>query len=243
MPAERSRWRRFLRSWRPWRKPGRYNYDRITLSASDIEAKAYQRHLGGGAEQWDRRGRFQAFLLHTLGLQAGDRLLDAGCGPLRAGVHLIEALEPSHYCGIDFNADFIKTARHLVADNERLTAKAPRLECLADFAFQRLAAPPFDWVLAFSVLNHCDAATRRVFFGNLPAVLAPHARVVISHADWFEEGALAGTPLELMRVLRTPAALAPGLDITEWRFASPPEGKLFPIVVVTPAARAATLPR
>lgn len=236
MPAERSLWRRLVGRWRPWRKPGRYEYSKITLSAADIQAKAYQRHLGGGAEHWDRRGRFQPVLLRTLGLQPGERLLDAGCGPLRAGVHLIESLDAGCYCGIDFNADFIKAARLLVAAEERLAAKSPRLECLAGFDFERLAEPPFDWVLAFSVLNHCDAATRRLFFHNLPAVLAPHARVVISHADWFDESVLAGGPLRLARALRRPADLDAGLDVTAWGFAAPPDGRLFPIVVLTPAA-------
>lgn len=236
MPADVSLWRRLLRRWR--REPGRYEYARIRLSTADIAAKAYQRHLGGGAEQWDRRGRFQAFLLRELGMTPHDRLLDAGCGPLRAGVHLIEALDAGCYCGVDFNPDFITTARFLVAADERLAQKEPRLECLADFAFQRLGEARFDRVLAFSVLNHCDEPTRRLFFHNLPAVLAAHATVVISHADWFDASILSGSGLRLARTLEAPGDLVPGLDIAAWGFAPPPAGKLFPLVILTPEAGA-----
>ena len=238
MPAERSLRDRLFGRWWPRRPPGRYDYDRIRLSPADIEAKAYQRHLGGGAEQWDRRGRFQVFMLRALGLEPADRLLDAGCGPLRAGIHLIDALDAGRYCGIDFNADFIKTARFLVGADERLAAKAPRLECISGFDFTRLGAVRFDWVLAFSVLNHCDEPTRRSFVTNLSGVLAPRGTAVITHADWFEESLLADSPLRLDRVLLTPDDLAPGIDITAWGFSPAPTGRLFPMLLVRQAAAA-----
>jgi SAM-dependent methyltransferase len=233
MPADRPWLCRLLERWRRPRPPGRYDYARIRLSSADIEAKAYRRHLGGGDEQWDRRGRFQVVMLRTLGLEPHHRLLDAGCGPLRAGVHLIDALAERCYCGIDFNPDFITTARFLVAADERLAAKAARLECLDDFACERLGDDRFDWVLAFSVLNHCDAATRRAFFDRVPGVLAPSATIVITHADWFDQSLLHGGPLHVRRVLRVPDDLEPGIDITAWGFAPPPEGRMFPIVVLT----------
>lgn len=239
MPADRRLLRRLLDRWVRPRPPGRYDYARIRLSTADIEAKVYRRHLGGGAEEWDRRGRFQVVMLQALGLESHHRLLDAGCGPLRAGVHLIDALDEGRYCGIDFNPDFIATARFLVAADDRLAAKAPRLERLDDFACEQLGADRFDWVLAFSVLNHCDDATRRAFFDRVPAVLAPHATVVVTHADWFDESLLHGGRLAMARMLRGPDDLGAGIDLTAWGFAPPPEGKMFPVAVLqTQAAHA-----
>lgn len=232
MPADRPLLRRLLdRWWRP-RPRGRYDYTRIRLSPADIEAKSYRRHLGGGAEQWVRRGQFQVFMLRSLGLAPHHRVLDAGCGPLRAGVHLIEALDERCYCGIDFNRDFIATARSLVAADARLAGKSPRLERLDDFACARLGGDRFDWALAFSVLNHCDEPTRQAFFHHVPTVLAPNATVVVTHADWFDDSLLRGSTLRLRRMLSAPDDLEPGLDITAWGFARPPEGRLFPIVVL-----------
>lgn len=232
MPADHPLLRRLLdRWWRP-RPRGRYDYARIRLSPGDIESQAYRRHLGGGAAKWSRRGQFQVVMLRALGLEPHHRLLDAGCGPLRAGVHLIEALDERCYCGIDFNPDFIAAARALVAADERLAAKSPRLERLDDFACQRLGAGRFDWVLAFSVLNHCDEPTRQAFVHHVPAVLAPDATIVVTHAAWFEESLLRGSPLRLRRMLLAPDDLEPGLDITAWDFARPPEGRLFPMAVL-----------
>ena len=230
MPAERSLLRRLLHPWR--RPPGRYDYARIRLTAADIEAKAYRRHLGGGADKWDRRGRFQVVMLRALGLEPHHRLLDAGCGPLRAGVHLIGTLDAGRYCGIDFNPDFIATARYLVATDGRLAAKAPRLERLDDFACEQLGDDRFDWVLAFSVLNHCDEPTRRAFFDRVPTILAPHATVVITHAAWFEESLLRDGPLQLHRMLHEPNDLEAGIDITAWGFDPPPAGRMFPVAVL-----------
>jgi len=232
MRAERSLPRRLLDRWRRPRPPGRYDYARIRLSAADIETQAYRRHLGGGAEKWDRRGRFQVVMLRALGLEPWHRLLDAGCGPLRAGVHLIDALDEGRYCGFDFNPDFVATARHLVAADGRLAAKTPRLECLDLFAVERLGTVRFDWVLAFSVLNHCDEPTRRAFFTRIPTVLAPQATIVVTHADWFAPEILGGGPLRVRRTLRAPDDLEPRIDITAWGFAPPPEGRMFPVVVL-----------
>lgn len=240
MPADRPLLRRLLDRWARPRPRGRYDYARIRLSTADIEAKVYRRHLGGGAEQWDRRGRFQLVMLRALGLEPHHRLLDAGCGPLRAGVHLIGALDAGRYCGIDFNPDFITTARCLVAADAHLAAKAPRLERLDNFACEQLGTGRFDWVLAFSVLNHCDEATRRAFFDHVPAVLAPDATVVVTHADWLDASLLDGGRLAVDRVLRRPDDLRAGIDVTTSGFAPPPEGKMFPVAVLR--ARAADAP-
>lgn len=222
------------RLWhRLWsRRPAdKYAYAALRLSRADIDRESYKEHLGGGAEKWGRRGQFQVLMLRTLGMRQDQSLLDAGCGPLRAGEHLIEHLDAGRYCGIDFNRDFIRVARELVAANGDLERKEPRLEQLTSFAFPRLRVR-FDWVLAFSVLNHCAARSRRLFFRNVPAVLAPDATVVITHADWLDPDDFATGPLRLVRILTSPADLLPGLDIAEWGFTPPPEGRLFPIAVL-----------
>jgi len=231
MPDDHSLLKRLWNRVWPRRTPDKYAYADLRLSRADIDREAYKSHLGGGAEKWDRRGQFQVFLLHTLGMRQDQALLDAGCGPLRAGVHLIDHLDAGRYCGIDFNRDFIRVARELVAANEPLARKVPRLEPLNAFAFHRLRAR-FDWVLAFSVLNHCTARSRRLFFRNVPAVLAADATLVITHAHWLDPGDFATGQLRVKRILATPDDLEPGLDIAAWGFAPPPEGRMFPIVVL-----------
>jgi SAM-dependent methyltransferase len=230
MPDDRSLMARLFGRWWTGRTPDKYAYADLRLSRADIDREAYKEHLGGGAEKWDRRGQFQVFLLQSLGMRPDQRLLDAGCGPLRAGVHLIDHLEAGRYFGIDFNRDFIRVARELVAADARLRGKSPRLEQLTEFAFQRLEST-FDWVLAFSVLNHCTERSRALFFRNVLPVMAPAARLVITHAHWLVPAAFATGPLRIERLLDGPDDLEPGLDIEAWGFASPPEGQMFPIAV------------
>jgi len=74
----------------------RRTYDHIVVRPADIQQGAYKAHLGGGAEAWDRRGEFQLHFLQQAGLQPQHRLLDIGCGPLRAGQFFIRYLEPEN---------------------------------------------------------------------------------------------------------------------------------------------------
>jgi SAM-dependent methyltransferase len=231
MPDDRPLLARLFGRWWPHRAPDKYAYASLRLSRADIDREAYKEHLGGGAETWDGRGRFQVLLLQALGLQPGQRLLDAGCGPLRAGVHLIDHLDAGRYCGIDFNRDFIRVARELVAGDARLRDKSPRLERLDSFAFHRLRTT-FDWVLAFSVLNHCTKRSRRLFFRNVQPAMATGATLVITHARWLDPAEFAAGPLRIVRMLEGPDDVEPGLDVTAWGFAPPPEGQMFPIAVL-----------
>ena len=68
-------------------------YSSVKLSDADIQNQEYKKHLGGGAQHWERRGAFQLYFLQKMGLKKCDRLLDAGCGPIRSGVHFINYLD------------------------------------------------------------------------------------------------------------------------------------------------------
>lgn len=208
----------------------RNKYPRIQVSAADVRTGAYKRHVGGGAERWDRRGAFQVFLLQRLGLTSAQAVLDIGCGALRAGRHFIEHLGPGAYAGVDANGDFIRTARAIVDADDRLRAKTPLLAHAAGFDVAGLAPRAFDFVLAFSVLNHCDSAARRRFFAEMPRVTAPDGRIVITHAAWFAPRWIAGAELAIDAVLGHPRDLAPDLDLSDWGW--PSRSAVFPAVVL-----------
>jgi hypothetical protein len=61
----------------------------------------------GPPREYDFMGATQFRLLTTLGLRETHRLLDFGCGSLRAGRFLIPYLLPAHYYGVEPNALFI----------------------------------------------------------------------------------------------------------------------------------------
>jgi SAM-dependent methyltransferase len=174
-----------FRRWVPPRDARKVNggkYGKIQLDDETIERGAYKKYLGGGAEKWESRGLFQLSLLRTAGMLPSSRLLDVGCGPIRAGVHFISFLNAGNYYGVDYNNSFIKAASLLVAE-KGFSGKHPTLRVVSDFDFSALNQQ-FDFVNVFSVLNHCDRQQRRLFFQNIPNLLALDARLFITHAGW-----------------------------------------------------------
>jgi SAM-dependent methyltransferase len=208
------------------RNPNGY-YARIKLSPADIEKQTYKKFLGGGQEKWESRGKFQLFFLKKMGLAPFHRLLDVGCGPIRAGVHFIDYLNPALYCGVDYNHDFILTAKELVAKDRGLAEKLPELAQLDNFEFSKINGT-FDYVMAFSVLNHCDNEKKKLFFRELPRMLKKTAKVYITHATWFEESMLSAGQLRLTNRFIRPEDISPDLDMEKWGW--PPEESIYPIL-------------
>jgi SAM-dependent methyltransferase len=202
------------------------------LSADEVKKGDYKKYLGGGKETWESRGQFQLYFLKKMGLLPAHRLLDAGCGPLRAGIHFVEYLEPGHYAGFDYNLDFITTARQVVAENPVLSARQPVVEQVSDFDFSRIPGT-FDFVLAFSVLNHCDDRSKGLFFQRLPTSLRAGSKVYITHARWLDAFPIPGNELKITRILRGPEEIEPGLDMQQWGW--PPDESIFPVIELMPA--------
>ncbi len=170
-------------------------YESVTLTDEQIETEAYKQYLGGGAEHWNRRGEFQLHFLQAMGLQRASKLLDVGCGPLRAGVHLIEFLDDRRYVGVDYNRDFVKAANRIV-ESSNLGLKHPTIELVNNFDFSRLDRS-FDFALVFSVLNHCDEGQRAKFFAGISQPLKSGGRIYISHGKWLAMSYLSGSKLSL----------------------------------------------
>lgn len=202
-------------------------YDNLSLNPSEIQQENYKNYLGGGAGQWDKRGAFQLHLLRALGLQPHHRLLDVGCGPLRGGVHFISFLETAHYHGADYNASFIEAARRQITELG-LEAKEPTVEVVHDFQFS--TKEHFDFVLAFSVLNHCSAEQQKTFLKVVPPLLQPGGRICLTHAKWCKPSDLAEQSLTT-RSFRKLSDLIPGEYLVDWGW--PDESEIFPILEIT----------
>jgi 2-polyprenyl-3-methyl-5-hydroxy-6-metoxy-1,4-benzoquinol methylase len=158
------------------------------LNEQQISGESYKELLGGGRKLWERRGRFQLEFLRARGLAPAHRLLDVGCGPLRAGVHFIGYLDPGNYTGIDCNDSFIRVANKTIKDNG-LGGKHSIVTTLNGFNFTTLGQR-YDYVMVFSVLNHCDDADQHLFFKNLGPVLNTNSQIYISHARWLRDSHL-----------------------------------------------------
>src|SRR6266545_606207 len=78
-------------------------YDKTAVEA-DVRAGKHRECVGG---LWDEIGRLQLDFLISRGLREHHRVLDIGCGSLRAGVKLVKHLRAGHYAGSDLNESLL----------------------------------------------------------------------------------------------------------------------------------------
>lgn len=111
--------------------------------------------LGGPLRKFESVGRNQLSILLRNGLDFDSKVLDVGCGCLRAGYWLINFLEPGRYFGIEPNRDMLEAGKEVVVTPPVLEAKRPRFDCNADFDFT-VFDEQFDFILARSIWTHAS---------------------------------------------------------------------------------------
>lgn len=113
------------------------------------------KHRGIIGGLWEELGRLQTAFLIEKGLQPHHRILDVGCGSLRAGVCLVRYLDPSRYYGIDVSRALINAGYDQEIVPAGLSEKLPRDHLLVtnDFEVSAFQAT-FDFGLAQSVFTH-----------------------------------------------------------------------------------------
>jgi SAM-dependent methyltransferase len=104
-------------------------------------------------ESWVRHGRLQFDYLVGHGLAPGMRMLEIGCGNLRAGRHFIAHLPVGSYHGIDISPEILIAALGTVRDFG-LQSKLPHLSVVDDLTLSFLPDEAFDVVYAHSVFSH-----------------------------------------------------------------------------------------
>ncbi len=185
------------------------DYSKYELTSKDIASKSYKALMGGGPEEWEQRGKSQLEFMQSCGLLPQHKMLDVGCGILRGGVFFIDYLEPGNYFGIEGNPSFV------MASEELLKEKGMVADVQQSWEF-RSSKGPFDFALAFSVLNHCGHEDRRKFFSNAVGWLKPGGKAYVTHAKWFRPSILKGLPLN-SKVLNVGKFFSPVLEIQRRR--------------------------
>lgn len=111
------------------------------------------RDVIGGA--WDEIGQLQMEFLKREGLEPRHRLIDVGCGCLRAGIHFVRYLDPANYFGIDVNESLLAAGYDIEVKAAGLGDRLPRhnLVCAGDFNFESIQSD-FDFALAQSLFTH-----------------------------------------------------------------------------------------
>lgn len=122
--------------------------------------------------RWGELGRFQFELLLRQGLRPDHTFLDLGCGPLRAGVHLIPYLDPDRYCGVDANRHLLRRGLKYELPRAVRAEKRPRLLENRDFEVERFGER-FDFALAHSLFTHLNASSIARAAWSVARVLKP----------------------------------------------------------------------
>jgi SAM-dependent methyltransferase len=160
------------------------------LSEEDIARGEHRRRIG---RKWAVMGPLQRDFMVAQGLQPHHRLLDVGCGPLRAGIHFVEYLDSGHYYGIDINESLLD-AGHSRELPERLHVKLPRDQLRATERFSCDFGVEFDYAIANSVFTHVSLNHVRLCLYRVARQLAPDGRF---YASYFH--APIGHPVDVSR--------------------------------------------
>jgi SAM-dependent methyltransferase len=122
------------------------------ISADEMERGFHRDFVGG---KWDELGKLQFDFLLSQGLTPDMRLIDIGCGALRAGVHFIKYLNPGNYYGIDANGSLLEAGYEIELAKAGLQKLIPRERLMEDRSFRvSTFGTLFDYGIAASVFTH-----------------------------------------------------------------------------------------
>lgn len=173
-----------------------------TTGAGGLEERIERsKRLGSGAgdyrayvgppTQYDFMGATQFRLLTGLGLREEHRVVDIGCGSLRAGRFLLQYLMPGRYAGVEPNDWLWRTAlaEEIGADVERL--KQPRFSADETFELPGIETGWADAVVAQSIYSHTGADLFARSLAAVERVLAPKGQalftVILPECPGFEK--------------------------------------------------------
>ena len=120
---------------------------------------------------------FQFEILKREGLEPRCSFLELGCGPLTAGIPVIDYLDPGKYTGVDIRASVLNMAWKEIG-KAGLSAKNPRLIRSSSFASDELGNSTFDFIYSFSVLYHLSNEILDFYFETVGRRLAPSGKCI-----------------------------------------------------------------
>jgi SAM-dependent methyltransferase len=137
---------------------------------TDLRVDADPESAVGGL--WEELGRLQVEFLVSRGLKPNHKMLDLGCGTLRAGRHFIKYLDSGNYYGMDLSPKAVAYAKELV-HQEGLSEKRPHLMVSdrKDLQLLEFQAHTFDFLLAHSVFTHLKPEHIQECFENVGRIM------------------------------------------------------------------------
>lgn len=121
---------------------------------------------------WLRIGQMQFDYLVKHGLKPDMRMLEIGCGNLRAGRLFIDYLDCGNYYGTDISPDILLAA-HETVGQYGLQRKLPYLSLVRDLRLEFLPDDHFDVVHAHSVFSHSPLPVIEECLRHVGRVMVP----------------------------------------------------------------------
>jgi len=125
---------------------------KIQRKAEILSEKTF---LGFPSADFEKAGREQFSYLLLAGLNPDSRLVDVGCGVLRAGYWLIHFLDSGCYFGIEPHKDRLEMGVNIILEPEVLKAKRPQFDTNPHFDTS-VFGEKFDFFLAYSIWTHAS---------------------------------------------------------------------------------------
>jgi len=140
---------------------------------------AHYRAYVGYPFKYDLVAAMQFNLLTFLGLREHHRVLDVGCGSLRAGRLLIPYLLANHYFGIEPEEWLLTKGIQHETGRELIELKGAAFQYRSDFCLTSFGVH-FDFILAQSIFSHAGVHDIRKCLSEAANCLAPEGLVVAS---------------------------------------------------------------
>jgi SAM-dependent methyltransferase len=150
-------------------------------------ADRHYRSYVGSPEDYDLLGATQFTLLLAAGLRETHRMVDVGCGSLRAGRLFIPYLRPGHYFGVEPNRWLVEEGiKHELGD-DIVRVKRPTFRFVEDFSLSAFGVD-FDFALAHSVFSHTYPDLALTGLRGIAEALAPQGKLFGTFIENFAEG-------------------------------------------------------
>ena len=163
--------RRGRDAWLKLRSADHISYYRAVMRSD--AARSWDAAVGStDHESWLQIGQLQFDYATGSGLKPDMRMLEIGCGNLRAGRLFIDYLDAGNYYGVDISPDILLAAQDTIA-TYGLQAKLPHLTLVNDLRLHFLPDGTFDFVHAHSVFSHSPIEVIDECLAHVGRVLAP----------------------------------------------------------------------
>jgi SAM-dependent methyltransferase len=152
----------------------------VSLRERAAKLQAVGGFIASPLDFFEKSGRLQFATLVQHGLYPSSKVLDVGCGPLRAGYWLMNFLEPGCYFGIEPRVHEIEEGLAYIVEPELIEYARPTFAHNDDFDLT-VFGTKFDFVLARSIWSHTTKAQIEAMLDSFLKVAEPGAVLLSSY--------------------------------------------------------------